>query len=586
MQKIILRHQTGSKAHQIDQFDTDRVTEIYFGREPSCTVAFDPHRDDAVSRRHAVIKVVKGDSVSFWLTDLESLNGTKVNGQRITEETELSAESHVQLGNGGPEFIFDFSPRDAADLGATRIATPPTRMARAPTGSAASSAATNLVQSTVMSSGKSGVGRETVMGMLLAERQSVSRKWAYICAGVLAVVAAGGGALYWQMSKVHQAETAAIQESERNTAAQLAQQGQAAEDARQRADELTQKIGLTPDVIVRQFGDSVVRITIRGQLYDHGKPVYQKMFVVNNVHYPAFVRIDEDTIVRWLTYENDKTNLDMRYDKQGSGFVISEDGLIITVKHMAQTTFFRFSDPHSFDGPGYVFNAHQNQKSTDTTVKQGPLLSIVKVQGADKLLAWKASDGAVVFDNKSPTPVTTDRTPLEGHNDAFEVQFPDIRFTSSARFVRASTEADVALIKVDAPQKLMPLQLAPQGTRPDVGSAITVLGYPASSVQTLHVEITSEGGPIKVHDPINLARPTLISGSLARRGERFQQRDSEFITSTAGEVYELNAAASAGSSGSPVFDQQGRVIGLLTYSTERESTTLAVPISYGQVLVR
>jgi S1-C subfamily serine protease len=60
---------------------------------------------------------------------------------------------------------------------------------------------------------------------------------------------------------------------------------------------------------------------------------------------------------------------------------------------------------------------------------------------------------------------------------------------------------------------------------------------------------------------------------------------TEFTASTIGETYELNAAASAGNSGGPVFDQQGRVIGLLTYTTRRESTTYAGPIRFGYALM-
>ena len=584
--QIIIQHVSGSKANQIDQFDTDKVTEISLGREPSCTVVFDAHRDDAVSRRHAVIKVVEGDGVSVRLTDMGSLNGTKVNGQRITQETELSAESLVQLGNGGPEFIVNFSPRDAANLKATRILTPATRMVGAGTVQAPPPAASNVMPSAVASPSKPSVGRETVMGMLLAQRRTVSRQWIYISAAIVAVMMAGGGGLYWQMNKTHQAATTLIQESEKRTESQLADQLQATEASRQQTEELKQKIGMSPDAIVRQFENSVARITIRGHYYDHGKPVYQKVFMFNKVRYPAFVRLDDNTLVRWLTYENDKMNLDMGYNLQGSGFVISEDGFLLTVRHVARPSSVRFAGSHSLDGLGFVFKVGVSQRSVDGTVMQGPMTSMVNQRGADKLVDWKAGDKTMIFDNKSPTMVTSDLAALEARDDAFEVQFPDVRFANSARFVRGSAEADIALIKVDVPQKLTPLRLAPRGTKPDVGSAITVVGYPAVSMQTLHVEITSEGGPPSVHDPELIPHPTAIPGSIARRGERFQQRDAEFVTGTLGDVYELNAAASAGSSGSPVFDQQGDVVGVLTYSAEREATTFAVPISYGQVLVQ
>ena len=45
---IVIRHLSGSKINQIEQFDLDGLQEITFGRDPSCKVAYDLQRDDEV----------------------------------------------------------------------------------------------------------------------------------------------------------------------------------------------------------------------------------------------------------------------------------------------------------------------------------------------------------------------------------------------------------------------------------------------------------------------------------------------------------------------------------------------------------
>src|SRR5579862_6420032 len=132
--RIVIRHLSGSKVNQIDQFDLAGLQEITLGRDPKSTVPFDPQRDDAVSRRHAVIRVRNDNELYFRIADLNSSNGTLLNGERIVGEVELLPDDVVELGTGGPKFTFDVQPRpanlpsrtrqmSAADSAQTRIVT-------------------------------------------------------------------------------------------------------------------------------------------------------------------------------------------------------------------------------------------------------------------------------------------------------------------------------------------------------------------------------------------------------------------------------------------------------------------------------
>src|SRR5579864_2011503 len=131
--RIVIRHLSGSKVNQIDQFDLAGLQEITLGRDPKSTIAFDLQRDDEVSRKHAVIRIHnEKDQYYFRLADLNSSNGTMLNGEQVGGECELLPEDTVELGTGGPKFTFDMQPRpsylpartramEVVDLAATRL---------------------------------------------------------------------------------------------------------------------------------------------------------------------------------------------------------------------------------------------------------------------------------------------------------------------------------------------------------------------------------------------------------------------------------------------------------------------------------
>src|SRR5271154_875931 len=130
--QIVIRHLSGSKTNQIEQFNLEGLSEITLGRDPTNRIAYDVGRDDAVSRKHAVIRIKHDKELYFRIADLNSSNGTLLNGERISGEVELLPDDVVELGSGGPKFVFDVQPRpanlpartraiDAIDAAATRI---------------------------------------------------------------------------------------------------------------------------------------------------------------------------------------------------------------------------------------------------------------------------------------------------------------------------------------------------------------------------------------------------------------------------------------------------------------------------------
>ena len=72
---------------------------VIVGRNEDVDLRFDPLQDLNVSGRHAAFT----PSEDHWFVqDLGSLNGTFLNGQRLSGPTQLLDRDQIQLGEGGP----------------------------------------------------------------------------------------------------------------------------------------------------------------------------------------------------------------------------------------------------------------------------------------------------------------------------------------------------------------------------------------------------------------------------------------------------------------------------------------------------
>ena len=98
---------SGGRAGTIEPL-TGAVSSI--GRHATCRVRLDADQDTEVSNRHAVIQ--KKDGV-WTVRDLGSINGTYLNGTRISEEQPLNDGDLLRLGASGPELQFLVSDRAA-----------------------------------------------------------------------------------------------------------------------------------------------------------------------------------------------------------------------------------------------------------------------------------------------------------------------------------------------------------------------------------------------------------------------------------------------------------------------------------------
>src|ERR1035437_9138621 len=209
MERMIIKHTSGSKANQVEEFPLNHYSELILGRDVSSTVKYDPDRDDLVGREHAKITRDPNNPEGFLIEDTASKNGTFLNGQKLTGVQTIRPGDVVQLGSGGPEFTFDVEPRPLNATKPTRIAdvstggkvAPETRIADA------GSIATGSVATAP--GGKAVVGKATVERMISSTvtetKKQEGKKYATIgiIAGLCVLVLVGlvAGGLYWNNAR-------------------------------------------------------------------------------------------------------------------------------------------------------------------------------------------------------------------------------------------------------------------------------------------------------------------------------------------------------------------------------------------------
>jgi pSer/pThr/pTyr-binding forkhead associated (FHA) protein len=199
MQRILVRHTSGTRANQVDDFPAEGFRELQIGRDEAATVRYDSDREDLVSRNHARIYAEPAGSGSFYIADLQSRNGTFLNRQRISAPSRIHHGDLVQLGSGGPEFRFEQDPPPASTARPTRVVSP------AEASNLSTSAKPTRIGVAADTSSPRPIGRATVERMLddtfgKVKRESGKTLWAGIATVILIAVFGVGSYLYLRNS--------------------------------------------------------------------------------------------------------------------------------------------------------------------------------------------------------------------------------------------------------------------------------------------------------------------------------------------------------------------------------------------------
>lgn len=93
------------------------LAEMAIGRDPTCQIIFDSTRHGSISRRHAQVCRSSESPLGWQICDLNSANGTFVNGRRVQGCQTLNVGDRIALGQGEPQLVFELQPVDPAEQG-------------------------------------------------------------------------------------------------------------------------------------------------------------------------------------------------------------------------------------------------------------------------------------------------------------------------------------------------------------------------------------------------------------------------------------------------------------------------------------
>lgn len=567
MERMLIKHLSGSKANQVEEFALKHHNELIFGRDVSATVKYDPDRDDLVGREHAKIARDPSNPNGFLLTDMNSTNGTFLNKQKVTGTVKLNIGDNVQFGPGGPEFTFDVEPRPENFAKSTRVVetgrtTPATRMVDT---AGAGGGATG--------GGKApgSVGKATVERMISQTvtdtKRSQGRKFGVIgaVAGVLVLLLLAGivGGAYWYSSR----REAAMKDELGGKQADLEKK-------------VSDGKGVNASEINDKYGKAVVYIEVAWRLIDtqkqaqvyhqfvpNSREVLSKLLGVNlgkgpidptaGGAVPVYVQTG-NTYEPLLTDTKTALTVPVGGRHTGTGFLVTNDGFILTNRHVAATWMTSYQFPS--DTPrGVVVTSGGTLAST----------SLVPPP-SDWVPANTKQEGKQLQGN------------LKGLDDTLDVTLAGKESRMAAQLKQVSDRHDVALIKIDVPGQLTKVELFDNYDALKKGENVTIMGYPAASPRVYGViaskDFFNQNTQMKV-----IPDPTVTTTNIGNIIRDSEEKDTNKRVSMMGDVIQLaTGSTGAGNSGGPVFDSQGRVIGIFFAGDKANAITYAVPIRYGK----
>ncbi len=588
-QKIIIHHISGSKINQSNEFLVADFKELSIGRNEDVNIRYDPEKDDLVSRRHAIIHRENEDR--FSIKDEDSRNGTFVNKQRIFGTTPLFHGDIVQLGPGGPEFRFMMIPPP-------KPAPPPTREAF----TYYNSKPTRVVSSATPPTGDgtadeprrhSQKGRFTLFQeSFSAYKKKTLRTQISIGAGLLGLLILAGGITY-----------ALIMKTERKTAGLIANISQLHQ---QEITELETKVGLlakettllmSPQAIGEKFTNAVVKIHLEWKLThkETNRQVYHQMW--GGGTFPAYLDIN-GRIIPWLTTSAEQnTNKPIGGSGTGTGFSVSRHGLILTNRHVAAGATIAWEIKPYMRNQSYVFPVVENMDSKQKNEYKVDFNNprIITRERLEQFLlglnSWVPSKEQILVEKRSNNIYIVTKSQNQFFSrDTMNIYFAGDPNPMPGRLVRKSIQHNVALVTVDTAGVLPEVILEESGKEPALGEPVIILGYPEVSGDIVALARTSNP-----FDPepamIRIYNPTLTTGNMGRRiNPNIESSDSSIQwMSEWGDYYQLTSIAlGAGNSGGPVFNSQGRVVGVFFSGSQRGEArvTWAIPIEYGRELIQ
>lgn len=617
LEKLVLKFTRGADAGTSHALDMVPGFSAQIGRDPECGVNIS-EKDGMVSRVHAEIRLglirneggkadSSGQKTGILITNL-SKNGLTINGKDIplNQSESLKDEDVIQLGGAdGPRIEAGFLPKPVKQPAVTKEARAyrPAATTEVPRPNISQQPVAAGSKEAPADAGKSGIGAATLERRLDEVRKGVDEVAAekveaataaannkllvFGASAAAAVLLVGGFAFYLSeqnKSRLNEEMRAVSQEAENAKQKIQVLQSQQAADT-----------GLAAR-IHQEWGDSTVLIEYQWQMVDsnNNQPLYQYFKTSKGISadqpLPVYRELEDGSIQPVITEKSCgllagllKELLDVDEKKNsvgcnyllggkgtGSGFVVGANGQIMTNKHVAAA----WQSPFEFKFPGILVRKN----------KEGKIFEEIIAKPPDNL---KECVPAFGDSGKSSCLKNVDYM-VGGRNSMLNVVFPNNQTRIPARLGPVSGEHDVAIVSIDV-DGLKPVNVNRNLEGVQAGDAVVQLGYPGISSMT-YLAVLSQDGNVGSYNRTSIHDVSVTQGQISKLPKRIANSSVDAIAfNNQGDYIELSIPHSGGgNSGGPVFDRNGRVIGLFTADVRNASggsIALVTPIHYGSVML-
>ncbi|MBX3254240.1 MAG: trypsin-like peptidase domain-containing protein [Chitinophagaceae bacterium] len=547
---ILIRHTEGPKKGQTEKFTVTNTLEIRIGRGDANTIAFDL-ADDTISREHCRIKVNPLLPDTYEITDLQSKNGTYVNGKAITEKTVLMAGDTVRLGKEGPSLEFDLDPKPVSHIKKTRvldIGKAPAKETKVHNTDVKGMTAAGAV------SPKETIGKQTMQHML-QQSEKKSKKGLFISLAALLILFSTAGWLIYSNRPEPKIVNIITEKKDSIKTLSPAQINKANENK----------------VVFIEVGWKLELTTTGEQLYHVYVPV-----TTNGVtsYYAAYVKNNIGATEPLLsTKAAAPTGVDLvpiGGFGSATGFVVDERGFIITNRHVAAGWLTSYSFPEDAF-PGVLIGINQ----------QGNLDIVPGVTiGFPEVSRWVPGEAM----NYNKQLLQAGVKIIDGRSAYMDVTFANNSLRTPAKAVRVSNVHDVAMIKIELPEALSKVEMYDSYNEIEPGSSVVVMGYPGMSPDQ-YVAKRSQDEFNRNPNIVKVPVPTVSTGNIGRLVKGSVSSDKvDMYVSTMGDYYQLTInSTGVGNSGGPMFDDLGRVTGIFSVGSQKMS--YSIPIKYAMELM-
>lgn len=567
MTKIFLKFTAGLDANKEYSFEVSPNLSVAVGRDPANQVVIH-EKEDVVSRKHAVIQLADASKNEDLVVVDTSSNGVFVNGTRVNQRHPITDEDKIQFGLNGPVLLMTMDPKPikatrvvdtAALMKTTRLETPVDAAAavaaatRETSAAAATSAGTKAPDAKPAGIGKATLERRIDEATTQVKKDSNKKMLNVVVLGLAALIGVGGFAYYRSMQQD----------------AQLTQASTKLVETQKSLEQVSQVTNLPTD-LRNAWGNSTVLIEASWQLVEAGsdRVGFHQFYRFQGERYPFYREMEDGSIRPVITFNPAAGLAVFGGSHTGSGFVVTQDGLIMTNKHVAEA----WSVPFDFRFPGIVKR------------KNGSIDRIDGLPAAQK--KWVPTRDGYFLEDK-----VKGSKRFIGRNVTLNVVFPNSNLRVPARNNTTSDMHDVALIKIDVAKPLTPLVLNENAhTTVQGGHKVVQLGYPGISAKS-YLSMRSQEAATDTYNRTTIQDVSVNEGIVSKIVPRINNSTVDaFIVTDLGDYIEMNINHSGpGNSGGPVFDKDGKVIGLFTADVANRSgvgsIALAVPIRYGIALL-